>query len=65
MDNLIESGFESRRNGNEDLELYFFNMWIKENSILLDDSFKAELLWEIELSKLKMKHSHKFEVQTV
>lgn len=55
MEELIESGFKARKSGNEKLELHYFSIWREINKIPSDNSFNAELLWEMQLSKLKMK----------
>ena len=59
MDNLVELGFQSRRKFQEDLELSYFREWCKENHLNPDnETYDAEILWEMALSKFKgIEHS--------
>lgn len=56
MSNLVQSGYEARKSGNEVLELQFFDIWRKQMNLPNDNSLNAELLWEMQLSKLKIKN---------
>ena len=63
MNKLVQLGYKSRKNKNEALELKCFSLWCIDNTLLQDESLKAEILWEIELSKfkkedVKLGHSH-------
>ena len=55
MDNLIELGFQARRKFQESIELDCYRAWCRENNLKSDETFTAEILWEINLSKLKGK----------
>ena len=55
MDNLIELGFQARRKFQESLELDYYRAWCRENNLRFDETFTAEILWEMNLSKLKSK----------
>lgn len=53
MNKLVELGFQARRNFQENVELDYFRAWCRENNLKFDNTFTAEILWEINLSKLK------------
>jgi hypothetical protein len=57
MSDLVELGFQARRNFREDLELQYFKEWCNENRIKIDNTLRAEILWETNLSKLKGRES--------
>ena len=61
MSKLVERGFEARKSGDEDLELHYFGIW-REEMRIPSDSLKAELLWEMQLSKLKMQYLSNMEM---
>ena len=60
MENLVELGFQARSSFKktgviimENLELEYFRKWCTQNKLNINNSLKAEILWEINLSKLK------------
>lgn len=55
MNKLVELGFQARRNFQESVELDCYRAWCRENNLKSDETFTAEILWEINLSKLKSK----------
>lgn len=64
MENLVELGFQARSSfkktsviSMENLELEYFREWCIQNKLNIDNSLRAEILWEINLSKFKYHES--------
>ena len=56
MDDFIELGFQARRSCQVELELNYFRKWCEKNNLVQDETLTAEILWEMNLSKLKTRY---------
>lgn len=59
MNKLVELGFQARRNFQEDQEIKIFKEWCVKNHLKQDDTLRAEVLWEMNISKFKSKEHNK------
>ena len=53
MEDFVSLGFKARKKRDENLELQYFKGWCKENKLVIDNTCKAETLWEKQLSQFK------------